>query len=120
MEPDWTAPNEPDMPDEPSIEVSDMDMTVDQYPQHIMDEKKKTRSARQARRKRAKGTALVELALLPPRTIIDSNKLAEMLGVARRTISGMAKEGRIPPGRSLIGNSLHWTAGQILDWFEQH
>jgi len=65
----------------------------------------------------AEGRACVGLALMPEKTILDEARLADLLGVAQRTIRRMVARFELPrPVR--FGGRASWMAGDVLRHFE--
>lgn len=66
---------------------------------------------------RQNGTVIVGLAELPERALLDEGRLAELLGVSRRTIRRMRKRFEIPPPVRIAGRSM-WFSGRVLAYIE--
>jgi predicted DNA-binding transcriptional regulator AlpA len=109
---------EPSEPDGPSVEVSEMDMTEDEVPQLLAQANTAIRREKRQRQRDTVGKALVELASLPERTIVDVNKLADLLDVSKSAVYKLAKRGDLPPP-VLFARRSYWFVGHILDHFEE-
>lgn len=58
-----------------------------------------------------------ELALLPPKTMVNTSDLSSALGVAPRTLRRMVNAGTLPPPIR-IGGGNAWFAGAVIQHFE--